>query len=84
MITKIKAFLNNPQLWQVIVTAILTYFGYVEVEQRMREPNIPEVSAQVPVQVVVPRPVQKDWTSTIQKMVDEGIAEHSDEFHGGG
>ena len=85
MVTKLKTILNNPQLWQVLATALLGYFGYTEVEQRrsVEPPVIPQITVSKPVL----EPISCkciDYAPRIVKAVRESERRHLNGFHGGG
>lgn len=86
---KIKSILNNPQLWQVVATALLGYFGYEQVEAQRQASTtvVPDVNIEIPAAPLATPVPQKNWNPIIDAKIDKKIEilrkKLVDEYHGG-
>lgn len=78
----LKQVIDNPKIWQTIttiLTAVLGYFGYVQVAGNTAP--APEVN----IEVAAPTPSQhhthKDWTDAIERADKKREEAHKDRFH---
>jgi hypothetical protein len=77
----IKQIANSPKLWQTltgVLTAVLSYFGYVQVADNKTDVNVEVVSPDKP-----HSHEQRDWLPVIRAEVEKARKSHSDAYHGG-
>ena len=85
----VKQIANNPKLWQLlttVLTAVLGYYGYEQVQQA--QPADVDVEVIVPEQTTVPehshglikhshpQHEHRDWTPVIKSEIDKVIREY--------
>lgn len=81
----LKEKIDNPRLWQLItsiLTAVLGYFGYQQIEHRA--PDV-DVEVVVPGSEVHSHPqhAHKDWLPVIDAELEKARKNHSNAYHGG-
>jgi hypothetical protein len=73
VVNKIKSAVKDKNFWGGIITAVITavmgFFGYHQVEQRLESPS-------VDIEIHTPE-AEQNW----QHAIDKSKKEHEDEYH---